>query len=498
MDYDEFREINQENNANVCPEKSVKNCLDPEVRRSQLPPPPNAFSPLSNPRGRELKCEVCSKPAYLQCSACRVTYYCNVNHQKLDWVGIHERLCSTLTWIRKPLTVICPEEERLKKMEEIRSTRIKMIELAKHTAKKFLFSGNAEAAIPAALQCLKFSSEVYGSGSVELVIPYLLIAEANIWLKQIDQAESHLAQAQWIMFKTQHECNDSVRSAVQRKLGLLFETKGEHQAALECLAQDIYYSSCAFGPNHIRTAGGYFQMAEVFYKLFLSDKDSSSSSSCEDRKMNASRCPQGMINPSATQQIPGFESCRPMPPALLVRERDSCEDIALATNSPLFLSRVYKKPSVLPKPERKDLVADDLYARVVNIWATHLASIIVTKIRRPSVPGECGAEYDELKRIEEKHLDETDAAEAKKMLTSINRHCSRRAALDGAEFCAVAAGRPDPKVRLPVALSMLFWLLGDKATARQYYEDANAAVQKAEKSQRLKTELEYLKDLFEA
>lgn len=55
-----------------------------------------------------------------------------------------------------------------------------MIELAKTAAMKFLFGGNAEAAIPAALQCLKFSSEVYGSASVELVIPYLLIAEANI------------------------------------------------------------------------------------------------------------------------------------------------------------------------------------------------------------------------------------------------------------------------------------------------------------------------------
>lgn len=43
-----------------------------------------------------------------------------------------------------------------------------------------LFGEMAEAAIPAALQCLKISAEVYGMASVELVIPYLLLAEANI------------------------------------------------------------------------------------------------------------------------------------------------------------------------------------------------------------------------------------------------------------------------------------------------------------------------------
>lgn len=52
------------------------------------------------------------------------------------------------------------------------------------------------------------------------------------------------------------------------------------------------------------------------------------------------------------------------------------------------------------------------------------------------------------------------------MLTTINRYRSRRAALDGAGFGAAAAGRPDPKARLLLALSMLFWLLGDKAKAR--------------------------------
>ncbi len=39
------------------------------------PEPALPFHPLANPRGTDLKCEVCSKPAYLKCAVCRVTYY---------------------------------------------------------------------------------------------------------------------------------------------------------------------------------------------------------------------------------------------------------------------------------------------------------------------------------------------------------------------------------------------------------------------------------------
>lgn len=84
MDCNGCSKINPDNIANICSEKNVKSVLDPEARRSQIPPPPNAFSPLSNPRGCDLKCEVCSKPAYLQCSACRVTYYWYLKNSTLQ------------------------------------------------------------------------------------------------------------------------------------------------------------------------------------------------------------------------------------------------------------------------------------------------------------------------------------------------------------------------------------------------------------------------------
>lgn len=35
----------------------------------------NTINPLANPKGVKLLCELCQKPAFLQCTECRVTYY---------------------------------------------------------------------------------------------------------------------------------------------------------------------------------------------------------------------------------------------------------------------------------------------------------------------------------------------------------------------------------------------------------------------------------------
>lgn len=35
----------------------------------------NTINPLANPKGVKLLCELCQKPAFVQCTDCRVTYY---------------------------------------------------------------------------------------------------------------------------------------------------------------------------------------------------------------------------------------------------------------------------------------------------------------------------------------------------------------------------------------------------------------------------------------
>jgi hypothetical protein len=123
--------------------------------------------------------------------------------------------------------------------------------------------GQYELAIPGALQSLRFSMEVYGSGRIELVPAYLLLAESNLGLKRYKVAEEFLLYANWSVLKN-NDCSNELKSQLYRNFGKLYASQGRFQDALRQLALDVYYSSLESGPEHIDTAGGYFYLADVF------------------------------------------------------------------------------------------------------------------------------------------------------------------------------------------------------------------------------------------
>ena len=55
-----------------------------------------------------------------------------------------------------------------------------------------------------------------------------------------------------------------IQSQLHRNLGLLALAKGQLSEARRHLAEDIYQSSVAFGPEAVQTAGGYFHLATAF------------------------------------------------------------------------------------------------------------------------------------------------------------------------------------------------------------------------------------------
>ncbi len=57
-------------------------------------------------------------------------------------------------------------------------------------------------AIPAALEALKFLTDVYGSSNVHLTPAYLLLAEAAIGLERLTEADQYLSQ---VLAKVQKE-----------------------------------------------------------------------------------------------------------------------------------------------------------------------------------------------------------------------------------------------------------------------------------------------------
>lgn len=224
-----------------------------------------SLNPLSNPKGVKLVCELCQKPAFIQCTQCRVTYYCGPEHQKADWLGIHEKICQLLIPLRTAVPFLASEEERVHRQEQLHNRQMQMIELTRTTGQKLLFEGKHEQAVPAAMQSLRFAIEVYGLASIQLVPSYLILGEASIGLGRLSQAEEYLSQAQWTVLKTP-ECSNAIKSKLYRNLGLLYAAKGEYDEALRQLADDIYHASEEFGTHDIRTSGGYFHMANVFFR----------------------------------------------------------------------------------------------------------------------------------------------------------------------------------------------------------------------------------------
>ncbi|XP_008065368.1 zinc finger MYND domain-containing protein 12 isoform X2 [Carlito syrichta] len=91
-------------------------------------------------------------------------------------------------------------------------------------------------------------------------------AAAPAGLGRIIQAEEYLLQAQWTVLKST-DCSNATHSLLHRNLGLLYMAKNNYEEARYHLANDIYFASCAFGTEDIKTSGGYFHLANIFHDL---------------------------------------------------------------------------------------------------------------------------------------------------------------------------------------------------------------------------------------
>ncbi|NXK00188.1 ZMY12 protein, partial [Corythaixoides concolor] len=188
-----------------------------------------------------------------------------VDHQKADWISIHERICQLLIPIRTSLPFLLSEKERKHSKEQLLKRQKYLIHLASSAAQEFLSDGKHKEAIPAALHALRFSAEVHGSSSVQLVPAYLLLAEASTGAGDLPQASKYLSQAQWIVLRTP-DCGVDVQYKLHRSLGLFCAAEGNFDQALYHLANDIYLASSTFGLKSIEASGGYFHMATVFFR----------------------------------------------------------------------------------------------------------------------------------------------------------------------------------------------------------------------------------------
>jgi len=138
------------------------------------------------------------------------------DHQREDWLAIHQKICPIVSVLRSPLPHASSQEEREhhRHQQTLRKVRRRkcvcvcvwggggwfiagrilsfflshsspvsqthIIELALQEGKRFLHEGEHALAIPAALEALKFLTELHGGTHIQLTPAYLILAEAAI------------------------------------------------------------------------------------------------------------------------------------------------------------------------------------------------------------------------------------------------------------------------------------------------------------------------------
>ncbi|XP_019944468.2 zinc finger MYND domain-containing protein 12 [Paralichthys olivaceus] len=225
------------------------------------PPRVCELLPLALPRGAEKLCELCQGRAHLQCDKCRLTFYCNAEHQQADWVGIHQRICQLLIPIRTPTLFSLQRAGQM----EMQLKKAELIEICRLAAQRKLSERKYQEALPAAQFCLRCSIDVLGPSTVQLVPSYLLLAKANMGLGKLSLVAELLSQAEWLVLKSP-SCGHAVQQQLHRSLGHLQTATGNLEAALLNFANDVYFSSEEYGLDSTVTSDGFFLMADVFAK----------------------------------------------------------------------------------------------------------------------------------------------------------------------------------------------------------------------------------------
>eukprot|EP00035_Acanthoeca_spectabilis_P024139 m.452496 g.452496 ORF g.452496 m.452496 type:complete len:271 (+) comp20340_c0_seq1:24-836(+) len=120
-------------------------------------------------------------------------------------------------------------------------------------------------ALGLATQCVNRIEEELGKESLRLIDPYIVIGLANAGLGMLTRSEKILAVANFVLVK-HPDAPAETKSKLYRALGAMYTAREKYPEALRILADDVYHSSIAYGPESSRTAGGYYLMADVFDK----------------------------------------------------------------------------------------------------------------------------------------------------------------------------------------------------------------------------------------
>ena len=244
--------------------------------KPELPPPPpgeleyriEKLNPMSVPKGKKLQCQVSDLPVTVALVTPYATlYFHSARAAKLALDAVLKHIVHLFDMVAPTKDPPAEsQQERLLRLEYVGNLKHALVDYCNEIAAKHIANHDFELAHHAAQYALRFATEHYGSGRIELVPAYLCLADAHLGLQQFAKAEEFLTHANWSVLKTE-DSNYALHSRLRRVLGKLFASQGRYDEALQQLAEDVYYTSLAVGPENIDTAYGYFQLAAVFHAM---------------------------------------------------------------------------------------------------------------------------------------------------------------------------------------------------------------------------------------
>ncbi|EGD72991.1 hypothetical protein PTSG_04699 [Salpingoeca rosetta] len=144
-----------------------------------------------------------------------------------------------------------------KDAEEVIALQLKSSELASHRL-------DHQHALDEAQQAMDLAESVHADDSMDLIAPYVQLGSAYLGVGQTKNAEKYLTQAHWLALKASEPLPAVLEAKMHRSLGRLYLAKEKLAESLAHFAEDVYFSSCAFGPMDPQCCTGYFHMAILF------------------------------------------------------------------------------------------------------------------------------------------------------------------------------------------------------------------------------------------
>ena len=108
-------------------------------------------------------------------------------------------------------------------------------------------------------------ADVNGTNSLTLIPAYAMIAELEIKLNKLREAEQQLQKANWVVMQNDNGTQnvDQVKQQLYRLLGLLHAKRGNTAEAIRLFAEQICFASALGGTESVGSASGYFNIAQV-------------------------------------------------------------------------------------------------------------------------------------------------------------------------------------------------------------------------------------------